>query len=236
MLLNIRLLIKSGGIMTNFYERFFDFWERYNGIALLSIILGIICCAFPWFQKYNPYWINKPLEELYLIEFFYYDIHTALFGLLFLFGFSFLIFYYVGIVLKNRGTYGTPFETHAKKFFKLSVILLVAFEVLAFIHFISPPDLNDIWFSWFRDWIFVENWRIDVGFFIGIFMISGVISSFIYDKFMLRRHYRRHLPEFDPNPTQSVSRYSRLGFFIMIGGLIGLVCLMLFTMRLVLGS
>jgi len=194
----------SGDTMTNFYKQFFNFWETYNGFALLSLILGIICFFFPWFQKETIIFTTTYYSYLYIFHLFFYDIHMALFGLLYLFGFICLIFYYTGIILKNRGRYGTPFETHANSFFTLSVLIFLAFEVLMVINIIIVPfDADSGWFSWYFYWVCAEHWSIDTGFFLGIFMISGVISSFIYDRLMLRRHYQKYLPEYQPGQDRT---------------------------------
>jgi len=107
-----------------------------------------------------------------------------------------------GIILTNHGDFGTPFEKHSKFFFKLSVIILITFEILMYFHFINPPYFASGWFNFFWNVVWNSNWRIYIGFILGTIMIGMVVSSFIYDQIMLRRHYQNYLPEHMPKKDQ----------------------------------
>ncbi len=92
-------------------------------------------------------------------------------------------------------------EHHAMLFFKISILLLVAFQVLIFLHFINPPDIP--WFSFFYDVIHYYHWRIYVGFILGAVMVGLVLVSFLYERLTLRQHYQNHLQE---HLHQSINR------------------------------
>lgn len=158
-----------------------------------------MCVFFPWFRR-SVYILSEfsHFEYKYLIELFYWDLKTSIFGLLYFLGFTFLIFYYTGVILNNHGDFGTPMEKHSKFFFKLSVIILITFEVLLYFHFINPPHSSSGWFSFFSTVVWETKWKIYTGFILGAMTILVVIISFVYDRIMLKRHYREHLPDYQP--------------------------------------
>lgn len=110
----------------------------------------------------------------------------------------FLSFYFLGVILSNHGTYGTPMEKHSKLFFKLSTIILILFEVLMYFHFINPPYSASGWFSFFWTIIQIVRWKFDIGFILGAITVAMVLVSYLYDRIMLHRHYLAHLPEYMP--------------------------------------
>jgi hypothetical protein len=146
-------------------------------------------------------------EYKFLLGLFFWDSKTVLFGLLYCLGFMCLIFYSTGIILTNHGNFGTPFEKHSKLFFKLSVILLLTFEVLMYFHFINPPYFLTGWFSFFWDSVWIYGWKIYIGYILGAIMIGMVAISFIYDQIMLRRHYQNYLPEHMPQKDQDFNEF-----------------------------
>jgi hypothetical protein len=178
-------------------------WEAYNGFALISIVLGIVCLCIPWFRR-AVYILTEfsHYEYKFFFSFITWDLKTALFALLYLLGLTFLIFYYTGIVLRNHGKYDTPMENHAQLFFKIGIILLTSFQVLIFLHFINPPNLP--WFSFFYNILFYNNWKIFVGFILGSIMLGLVIVSFLYERLALRQDYQNHLPEHLPQSTNRI--------------------------------
>ncbi|NVM28479.1 MAG: hypothetical protein HWN65_06525 [Candidatus Helarchaeota archaeon] len=183
--------------MSKYSEKFKNLWEAYNGFALISIILGIICFFFAWFERI----IFESHIKIYILDLFYYDLRTTLFGLLYFWGIILLVFYYAGVILNNRGNYGTPMEKHSKTFFNFSVISLSTFIILFFIHGLlvqyDPVVIIFHYFYWWRE--FINSINIQAGFILGVIMFSFVIASYLYDKFMLQQHYKRHLPEYLPN-------------------------------------
>lgn len=229
--------------MTRYLEKFWELWESYNGFALVALIAGIFCFTLPWYTKVIMSIIPIPVGDIFLIELFYIDLRTTLFGIIFLLGFMFLIFYCVGVILNNRGDYGTPFETHANSFFKLSVILLIAFEFLTFLHFVFPLNIIDQgWFSFFHNLRHIEGLKINQGFILGIFMICTVITSYVFDQIMLRKHYKNHLPEFQQkedqpddrkkSPSATISKQDRNAAIITIVGIVLVGCLLIIILFL----
>ena len=189
--------------MTERYDKFKRTWEAYNGFALVAIVLGILCFLFAWFQR--SHYISGEFshyEYKYLIELFYWDIKTTLFGLLYCLGLVFLIFYYLGVVLSNRGNFETPMEKYSRIFFLLSLILLITFEILMYFHFVRPPYAESGWFQFFWNVVWKGGWHIHIGFILGIIMVGMVIISYLYDRFMLQRHYKKHLPDYFSRKTK----------------------------------
>jgi hypothetical protein len=188
-----------GGLIHIDLDNFKKWWEAYNGFAIISIILGVVCFFLPWFRR-SVYILSEfsHHDYKYFLELFYWDLKTSLFGLLYLLGFIILILYYTGVILSNHGDFDTPMEKHSKLFFKLSVVILIAFEILLYFHFINPPYSSSGWFNFFWTVVWEYDWRIYIGYILGAIMIGMVIFSFIYDRMMLRRHYREHLPDYKP--------------------------------------
>ncbi len=191
--------------MNGVLEKFKNIWETYNGFALIAIIFGVLCLFFPWFQRSVYEWEEfSHYEYIYLYYLFFWDLKTTLFGLLFFLGFIMLIFYSSGIILSNHGNFGTPMEKHSKLFFKLSVIILIIYEILLYFHFINPPYSSTGWFSFFWDAVRKSGWGIYTGFILEIIMTALVLISYLYDYMMLRHHYREHLPNHLPKKDEEL--------------------------------
>jgi hypothetical protein len=94
-------------------------------------------------------------------------------------------------------------KKYSKLLFKLSIIVLIAYEILIYFHFINPPDLSYGWFHFFWDFVYFNDWRPYTGFVLEIIMVAMVIVSYAYDRLMLRRYYREYLPEYMPKSQDS---------------------------------
>lgn len=190
------------------FDNFKRNWEIYNGFALIAIVLGVLCLIFPWFRRtvyYSPELSNNVYKSL--IDLLYSNLNTSFFGLMYFVGYIFLIFYSTGVILQNHGDFGTPMEKHSGLFFKLSVAILLTFEILMYFHFIDPPYSSSGWFNFFWNFVHYSNWKIHTGFILGAIMICMVIISFIYDQIMLRRHYRNYLPENMPKKYKNLNEF-----------------------------
>ena len=199
--------------MSTFSEKVWTLWETYNGFALIAVVFGVLSFVFPWFTKISyleilsplgdHYFIYNPPENLYLHGLFYSEFLPALFGCLYVIGFLLLIFYCTGLILKNRGKSNTPFETHSNSFLKLGIVILLVFTVLSFMQFATPADIGLDWSAGFAFiWVYGEYWLVNSGFYLGVVMIGVALISFLFEKIMLKRHYRKYLPEFQPSKSK----------------------------------
>lgn len=171
--------------MVGKYEKFKLFWETYNGFALIALVFGILSLFFGWFKAGS--------NLLYIRDLLFINQTTSLLGLLFFLGFIFLIFYYLGSVLKNLDTVATPFEEQLRTFFSVSTLLFIFFMVLTFMYF--DPGTVCVVNGYISCICF---WDIDIGFILGVLMIGMLIVSYGYEGLMLRRHYQEHLPDYTP--------------------------------------
>jgi parallel beta-helix repeat protein len=175
------------------FDKIKRFWEEYNGFTLIAIFFGTLCLFSGW--------LRQGINYLYVIEYFSYDLNAALIGILYLIGFTFLTFYYIGTILSSHGNIGKLIAKYSKIFIFLSIIILIAFEILTYVYFILPPypfEQTTICYYMGPCFSFPPPFEISIGFILGTIMVGMVIIGSVYDRLMLQHYYQKYLPEYLP--------------------------------------
>ncbi len=178
------------------YVNIKESWEKYKGFSIIALILGTLCLFFGWFRQ--------GLGLFYLLNFFYHSLFIALLGIIYLLGYIFLIFYFVGNVLKNRGSFGTPMEKYSEEFFTSTIICFLAFQVLSFLYFIvfshsfvTPPPII---LNCPPPWCYYTPPPVEISlsFILSSILIGILLLDFLYERVTLKQHYENYLPEYIP--------------------------------------